>query len=109
MRSVASARHSRRCRRGGRNSSTTAGGLRGVRTAWATPFARVRDVFLGAREDNDAGAKRSILPSAAMIQPSRVQVLNDVPIDARGRYVLYWMQQSQRAQFNPALEYGGRG
>ena len=23
----------------------------------------------------------------------------------RGRYVLYWMQQSQRASFNPALEY----
>ena len=40
-----------------------------------------------------------------MIQPSRVQVLNDAPADSQGRYVLYWMQQSQRAQYNPALEY----
>ena len=41
---------------------------------------------------------------AAEIQDTRIQALNDRPI-ARGRYVLYWMQQSQRAEFNHALEY----
>ncbi|MEW6439738.1 MAG: deoxyribodipyrimidine photo-lyase [bacterium] len=39
-----------------------------------------------------------------MIQEERIQVLNAAPL-RRGRYVLYWMQQSQRAHFNPALEY----
>ena len=38
------------------------------------------------------------------IQKSRIQVLNDAEI-AKGRYVLYWMQQSQRADDNHALEY----
>lgn len=38
------------------------------------------------------------------IQDERVQDLNDgEPGD--GRYVLYWMQQSQRAELNHALEY----
>lgn len=36
---------------------------------------------------------------------ARLCVLNDRPI-AKGRYVLYWMQQSQRTCFNHALEYG---
>jgi deoxyribodipyrimidine photo-lyase len=38
------------------------------------------------------------------IQKSRIQVLNDAEI-VQGRYVLYWMQQSQRADYNHALEY----
>lgn len=38
------------------------------------------------------------------VQAERVQQLNDRPIRA-GRYVLYWMQQSQRAEYNHALEY----
>jgi len=38
------------------------------------------------------------------IQPSRIQVLNDKAIKP-GAYVLYWMQQSQRAEDNHALEY----
>jgi deoxyribodipyrimidine photo-lyase len=38
-----------------------------------------------------------------MIQPSRIQRLNDRET-ARGDYVLYWMQQAQRAAGNPALE-----
>jgi deoxyribodipyrimidine photo-lyase len=42
-----------------------------------------------------------------MIQKTRVRELNDVPVRkaADGRYVLYWMQQSQRALYNHALEY----
>jgi len=39
-----------------------------------------------------------------MIQPEQVQPLNDRPIQ-KGRYVLYWMQASQRVVFNHALEY----
>ena len=40
-----------------------------------------------------------------MIQPTRVQVLNDARVNLGGRYVLYWMQASQRAEWNHALEY----
>ena len=40
-----------------------------------------------------------------MIETERVQCLNDVSVDEEGRFVLYWMQQSQREAHNPALEY----
>jgi len=39
------------------------------------------------------------------IHESRVRYLNDREV-VQGRYVLYWMQQSQRAEMNHALEYG---
>ena len=39
-----------------------------------------------------------------MVQPERVQRLNDREIQ-KGRFVLYWMQASQRAEWNHALEY----
>ena len=42
-----------------------------------------------------------------MIQQERLQRLNDQPVCA-GRYVLYWMQASQRADCNHALEYAVR-
>src|SRR5687768_2051154 len=38
------------------------------------------------------------------IQAERIQLLNDLPIRP-GDCVLYWMQQSQRAEYNHALEY----
>jgi deoxyribodipyrimidine photo-lyase len=38
------------------------------------------------------------------VQDSRIQRLNDSELK-KGRYVLYWMQQSQRAEYNHALEY----
>ncbi|MBT8369050.1 MAG: deoxyribodipyrimidine photo-lyase [Deltaproteobacteria bacterium] len=38
------------------------------------------------------------------LQKSRIRLLNENNI-AKGNYVLYWMQQSQRADFNHALEY----
>ncbi len=38
-----------------------------------------------------------------MIDPRRCSSLNDAP-EQPGDYVLYWMQNSQRAAFNPALE-----
>jgi deoxyribodipyrimidine photo-lyase len=40
-----------------------------------------------------------------MIEPTRIQRLNELHPRPRGRYVLYWMQQSQRVRFNHALEY----
>lgn len=39
-----------------------------------------------------------------MIQPERIQPLNNRPAQ-QGRYVLYWMQAAQRADWNHALEY----
>lgn len=42
-----------------------------------------------------------------LIQEERLRRLNDR--EARpGKYVLYWMQQSQRAEFNHALEYAAQ-
>ena len=38
------------------------------------------------------------------ISPSRLKRLNELNI-RNGRFVLYWMQQSQRAEDNHALEY----
>ena len=38
------------------------------------------------------------------VEPTRIQILNKKDF-AKGRFVLYWMQQSQRAEENPALEY----
>ncbi|HZZ43452.1 MAG TPA: deoxyribodipyrimidine photo-lyase [Tepidisphaeraceae bacterium] len=40
-----------------------------------------------------------------MIQPSRLQNLNDTPLPTPGHHVLYWMQASQRTRFNHALEH----
>jgi deoxyribodipyrimidine photo-lyase len=39
------------------------------------------------------------------IHPARIQVLKQAPVRRKGAYVLYWMQQSQRAAWNHALEY----
>lgn len=39
-----------------------------------------------------------------MIDERRIRTLNDKPVQS-GRYVLYWMQASQRTEFNHALEY----
>jgi deoxyribodipyrimidine photo-lyase len=39
-----------------------------------------------------------------MIQEERIRNLNKAPVQ-KGRYVLYWMQQSQREATNHALEY----
>ena len=39
------------------------------------------------------------------IQSSRIRTLKDAPEGREARYVLYWMQSAQRAEFNPALEY----
>jgi deoxyribodipyrimidine photo-lyase len=40
-----------------------------------------------------------------MIPPARIHRLNSKPVRATGGFVLYWMQQSQRAEWNHALEY----
>jgi len=38
------------------------------------------------------------------IEPERIKSLNNRLLQ-KGKFVLYWMQQSQRADWNPALEY----
>ncbi len=43
-------------------------------------------------------------PPIEGMEPERIRVLNERPIRP-GAFVLYWMQQSQRAEHNPALEY----
>jgi deoxyribodipyrimidine photo-lyase len=40
-----------------------------------------------------------------MIHPARIHPLNGKPVRKTGGFVLYWMQQSQRAEWNHALEY----
>ena len=40
-----------------------------------------------------------------MIHADRIHRLNDKPTRAEGGFVLYWMQQSQRSDWNHALEY----
>jgi deoxyribodipyrimidine photo-lyase len=42
--------------------------------------------------------------SSDIILPERLKPLNDRRVKS-GEYVLYWMQQSQRAEYNHALEY----
>jgi deoxyribodipyrimidine photo-lyase len=42
-----------------------------------------------------------------MIQQERIKLLNDRRADG-GKYVLYWMQAAQRAEYNHALEYAIR-
>ena len=44
-----------------------------------------------------------------MIQNTRIQPLNETPRRADGEYVLYWMQEAQRAGSNAALELAIQG
>jgi deoxyribodipyrimidine photo-lyase len=45
--------------------------------------------------------------AAQPVHDTRIQRLNDLE-PRKGRYVLYWMQQSQRAEYNHALEYAAQ-
>lgn len=40
-----------------------------------------------------------------MLHPARIQHLNTHPPRPNKKYILYWMQQSQRTHYNHALEY----
>jgi deoxyribodipyrimidine photo-lyase len=40
-----------------------------------------------------------------MIDPTRIRQLNEQPVSTSGKWVLYWMQASQRTLCNHALEY----
>jgi deoxyribodipyrimidine photo-lyase len=58
------------------------------------------------------GAKTQAIKSQMIyyhnIQDTRIQQLNDFDIRLDADYVLYWMQQSQRAEYNHALEYAAQ-
>ncbi|NNL99453.1 MAG: deoxyribodipyrimidine photolyase, partial [Gammaproteobacteria bacterium] len=43
-----------------------------------------------------------------VMNEQRLRTLNKKCCRQDGSYVLYWMQESQRAEFNPALEYAAR-
>jgi len=43
-----------------------------------------------------------------VIEDTRVECLNGKAVNEDGKFVVYWMQQSQREAFNPALEYAAR-
>ena len=45
--------------------------------------------------------------ASSLVQDERIQNLNDAE-ERTGDYVLYWMQSSQRADHNHALEYAVR-
>jgi len=47
-------------------------------------------------------------PHFSQIHRARVQALNDKAMETDRSYVLYWMQQSQRAEWNHAFEYAVR-
>jgi len=44
------------------------------------------------------------MDKTGMIQRERVRLLNEKSV-RKGKYVLYWMQASQRAEYNHALEF----
>ena len=46
----------------------------------------------------------TVTMARSKITSERIELLNSKAV-ARGGYVLYWMQQSQRAEYNHALEY----
>ncbi|MBL8027218.1 MAG: deoxyribodipyrimidine photo-lyase [Fibrobacteres bacterium] len=43
--------------------------------------------------------------NTALIQKERIESLNSDPKNMQGKYVVYWMQQSQRVRYNHALAY----
>jgi deoxyribodipyrimidine photo-lyase len=46
--------------------------------------------------------------STSIVEPERIRTLNTTDRRADGEHVLYWMQASQRAEHNPALEHAVR-
>lgn len=45
------------------------------------------------------------MASPTVVDPDRLVSISSAPVRPGARYVLYWMQQAQRANANPALEY----
>lgn len=56
-----------------------------------------------AGESYDSAA--CMKPTACVIEPERIHARNKKGINPKGKFVLYWMQQAQRAEWNHALEY----
>ncbi|HTY14706.1 MAG TPA: deoxyribodipyrimidine photo-lyase [Methanoregulaceae archaeon] len=54
--------------------------------------------------DNEIRQHKENIPVVTSVDPARIRVLND-GTTRMGRYVLYWMQSSQRIVDNPALRY----
>jgi deoxyribodipyrimidine photo-lyase len=58
----------------------------------------------GNRQGRFLTARRKTITDNEMIQKERIKLLNEKKIK-KGNYVLYWMQASQRTEYNHALEY----
>lgn len=50
------------------------------------------------------GSENALIYFNQMIQTTRVEQINSIPAK-KGQFVVYWMQQAQRARYNHALEY----
>ena len=48
---------------------------------------------------------RAVATIVTMLDPARTSILNRQPVNRSGKYVLYWMQSSQRTDLNHALEH----
>ena len=46
--------------------------------------------------------------ATSIVEPERISTANELSPRSDGRYVLYWMQASMRAEHNPALEHAAR-
>lgn len=71
----------------------------GPEAAYAADVASTRK---NAKKTPSADEPGDVYPG---IDAARVQHLNEIEDPGAGRYVLYWMQQAQRTEFNHALEF----
>lgn len=54
---------------------------------------------------SSAASRAWLSGSLRVIQPERIVELNQKPVRDGAKFVLYWMQQAQRAEWNHALEF----
>jgi deoxyribodipyrimidine photo-lyase len=57
------------------------------------------------QDSDEASESVSVSYHAGMIHGTRLRLSNDLPIASDRKYVLYWMQASQRTRYNHALEH----
>lgn len=53
-------------------------------------------------------ATKNGMDMSKAVEDERVKILNEKEENEDGKYILYWMQQSQRAEWNQALEFANK-